>query len=596
MNNKEFDSKELFFVEDGNVYWYSINPEENEEATVYAHSLSYEEFNLMSELYSVPPVFFDMVAETAEYEEATEGDPRFDEIMEEIENHSKERMFEGLDENTLAGIKSVIVEDFVDRIEGAEERINGLVVSLQKYAGEYMRNQNDPWGSWFGRIAISDKPQDYINIDITGYSTTGTVIEAAQLVIDGKVEAVIDIPEHNWKEYMPADSKETVTELSKKVRKLAYQLDLTVPSDYELYNPHGIGNYTLKQHYDLLDEYNYESMPDYSKYNAKKEKEKFNATPLPEEERTYTFAQNQQIQVNSGLIGYLRADMGSNGEGFYSSWNDYIYDLKTDAFKNELNDVINHLRKDNGFLSSRKNLASFCYNNSEMSYGDGYNHYGVRIDTKEHSYLMRLNPNRGEYNLYCYCYSKKYLNEHLRDAKKGISFIDTEFNEKFRIKDGEKIRITDSNGKTEEHSCRYIDDYHVEIGFDVFHTRDFAQKLKDSGSKCEPVNPSEYVLKLYLNGIHWDSSYTQDKNEAEKWKDFVTDETKSVCDRVNGDALNQFVKQFNISNEENIEIKAEILPYRGKSLNSLIENAEKQKDSAAKETVNPVITADERGK
>jgi hypothetical protein len=37
------------------------------------------------------------------------------------------------------------------------------------------------------------------------------------------------------------------------------------------------------------------------------------------------------------------ADMDSNGEGFFSSWDDFRKDLKTQEFKDELDAVINEL-------------------------------------------------------------------------------------------------------------------------------------------------------------------------------------------------------------------------------------------------------------
>ena len=49
---------------------------------------------------------------------------------------------------------------------------------------------------------------------------------------------------------------------------------------------------------------------------------------LPEE-RKYTYSQSQQINMQTGCIGHLRADMDSNGEGFFSSWDDFRKDLKT---------------------------------------------------------------------------------------------------------------------------------------------------------------------------------------------------------------------------------------------------------------------------
>lgn len=49
----------------------------------------------------------------------------------------------------------------------------------------------------------------------------------------------------------------------------------------------------------------------------------------------------------------------------------------------------------------------------------------------------------------------------------SIRFIDSGYNEKFRVNDGEKILIHTRNGTTLERECKYIDDYHTQIGSDV---------------------------------------------------------------------------------------------------------------------------------
>ncbi len=38
-----------------------------------------------------------------------------------------------------------------------------------------------------------------------------------------------------------------------------------------------------------------------------------------EAEDKYTFRQSSQISAQTGLIGYLRADMDTDGKGFFSS-------------------------------------------------------------------------------------------------------------------------------------------------------------------------------------------------------------------------------------------------------------------------------------
>lgn len=40
-----------------------------------------------------------------------------------------------------------------------------------------------------------------------------------------------------------------------------------------------------------------------------------------------------------GLIGHLRADMDTDGNGFFSSWFDFREELKTDEFKAEFDEV-----------------------------------------------------------------------------------------------------------------------------------------------------------------------------------------------------------------------------------------------------------------
>ena len=147
---------------------------------------------------------------------------------------------------------------------------------------------------------------------------------------------------------------------------------------------------------------------------------------LTEAERKYTFSQSQQLSMQTGLIGYLRADFGSNGNEFWTTWNDFRKDLKTDEFKAEFDEVINGLR-DGDVLSGRKAMSSYCYSTPDSSFNDDCNHYGIRLDTGKYSYLMRFNPNRGEYNLYCYCYQKEWLNAHLKNAERGIRFIKSSF-------------------------------------------------------------------------------------------------------------------------------------------------------------------------
>ena len=141
--------------------------------------------------------------------------------------------------------------------------------------------------------------------------------------------------------------------------------------------------------------------------------------PIIPGEREFTYSQEQVIMEQMGCIGYLRADMDSSGKGFYSTWNDFRTDLKTPAFKGEFDAVINALRFDDaysGILKNRDSLARYCYSHPDTSYGNS-REYGIRVDTEDHAYYMRLNPHKGEYNLYCYCYKSSLLAAYIRDRR-----------------------------------------------------------------------------------------------------------------------------------------------------------------------------------
>ena len=208
---------------------------------------------------------------------------------------------------------------------------------------------------------------------------------------------------------------------------------------------------------------------------------------MTEVEDKYTFAQSPQIASQTGLIGYLRADMDTDGNGFFSTWNDWRKDLKTDEFKQEFDEIINSLREEGDILHNRAALSKYCHSTPQARMNTDYEYYGIRVDTERYAYLLRINPNKGEYNLYCYCYRRDWLDDHIRQAKRGIRFIKPNYEEKFRIADGEKILITLANGDQTPRTCRYIDDYHFEVGGMPYHICEFAEMVEANGDKIIPL-------------------------------------------------------------------------------------------------------------
>lgn len=78
----------------------------------------------------------------------------------------------------------------------------------------------------------------------------------------------------------------------------------------------------------------------------------------------------------------------------------------------------------------------------------------------------------------------------MRQAEKGIRFITPDYKEMFRIPDGDRIRMTLPSGETQEQTCRYIDETHLEVGNNLYHICEFAERMQCNGVKTIPLRSS----------------------------------------------------------------------------------------------------------
>ena len=208
--------------------------------------------------------------------------------------------------------------------------------------------------------------------------------------------------------------------------------------------------------------------------------------PLTEAEEKYTYSQSVQISTQIGLLGYLRAYMGRNGTDFFSDWFDFRKELNTEDFQKEFNKMIDSYRKDGEFLSNRSALTEFCQTIKCFKKDDCS--FGVRVDSDNYAYLCRLNPNRCEYNLYCFAYKKDWLDRHIHEAENGIRFVSPVNRELFSIKDGDSIRILYPDGKYRDCICRYVDPYNFETDNTVWHIFQFSERMKELGARAMAIN------------------------------------------------------------------------------------------------------------
>lgn len=68
-----------------------------------------------------------------------------------------------------------------------------------------------------------------------------------------------------------------------------------------------------------------------------------------------------------------------------------------------------------------------------------------------------------------------------------IRFITSSYKTMFELPDGGSIRITRQDGESFERECKRIDDYHTEIGVNVFHICEFAELCERNNWTVEPV-------------------------------------------------------------------------------------------------------------
>lgn len=120
-----------------------------------------------------------------------------------------------------------------------------------------------------------------------------------------------------------------------------------------------------------------------------------------------------------GCIGRLRGDFGSDGNRFYSTWENESQELKTGDFRTELDEVVNHFRlnSDTPILKSRSDMARVCYEQESYKIDDSWTDmYVFKVQTAKHTHYLRCCPAQGDYNFYLYSYNTEKLQQY-KDVK-----------------------------------------------------------------------------------------------------------------------------------------------------------------------------------
>ena len=111
-----------------------------------------------------------------------------------------------------------------------------------------------------------------------------------------------------------------------------------------------------------------------------------------------------------GCIGHLRGDFGRNGDEFWTSWFDHDEKLKSPAFREELQQVVNRAREEGGLLHDFSSMRQSCRSGTEISHVMDSS-YGFRMETDRYEYCLRCTARRGDYNFYLYCFDREAQRE-----------------------------------------------------------------------------------------------------------------------------------------------------------------------------------------
>ena len=84
------------------------------------------------------------------------------------------------------------------------------------------------------------------------------------------------------------------------------------------------------------------------------------------------------------------------------------------------------------------------------------------------------------------------------DKPKYIRFITPDYQEMFRIADGEQVLLCFSDGEKKSYPCKYLDEYHFMLGWRAYHICEFAERMQHNQTQVMPF-PEKRVIWSNIN-------------------------------------------------------------------------------------------------
>lgn len=135
--------------------------------------------------------------------------------------------------------------------------------------------------------------------------------------------------------------------------------------------------------------------------------------PIEADKADWLYSGDSEQDLERGCVGHLRGDFGNSGAEFWTSWFDHRPDLKSTVFHDELQNVVNGLRKEGGLLRNFAAMSRGCREGLPCD-----DSFGFKAESPHYAYCLRCIPRRGDYNFYLYAYDKDFQREHA--LQKGL--------------------------------------------------------------------------------------------------------------------------------------------------------------------------------
>ena len=241
--------------------------------------------------------------------------------------------------------------------------------------------------------------------------------------------------------------------------------------------------------------------------------------PMSKKEQLYAYTQSHEISMKTGYCGYVRGDFGKSGEEYHSTLFKFEARSEDDECVSVLDELIEALQTDKLLckpLMSRNNMRACCaYQRKAIMQGNYGEEWGFRVDTDKYAFLIRFEPYlEGDYDFYIFQYDRKWLDNQIQHASKGIRFITSQYKTLFTLEDGDNIKINYFDGTSDIKNCRFIDEYHVEINRNIYHICQFAEIMERNGNTVIPFRRA-LPEKAYMYNPERKTIVTITKGESE---------------------------------------------------------------------------------